>query len=339
VTFESMDASKAVIADIPNHLAHGCFSALAGLLQVTVEVNGVGYCCDGPEKQPEQPEDEAAYADNVFELTFPDTVEDTSLPYQGLAEVIPIKPKQIQVSPEVCLWETLFAKPAPVRNLAEWFLSRESDGFIYIPNDLSLAEGAQESYLHNAEYTQVMLFAYQKSCVWKKIDPEITLQDGRGPFRVMSLDPMSGVQQHVQGEKAARLANSTLKGEDNDLIPLFLAMLQAMGPDDYLNPVAHLTVLAKAELTLTGESSLVTNHTVVSNLCRFVEAEFSRPGSFMLGNSIILNAVLFTLRQMVVEGLVLHQSKDHFMACMYRAKLDQFKQQLSNAYDEACSCR
>ncbi len=341
VVFEFMDSSRATLSDIPEGLAPACLSALAGLLQVTVSV--IGGDCFSSEKviakdKADQPSDDT-FSTNVFELNLPDATEDLISPYMGLAEVIPIKPKQVQVSSAICLWETLFAKPSPVKSLADWATDKQSYGYIYIPNDLSMPEGAQESYINNAEFTQIMLTAYQNACLWKKMDPEIVLQDGQGPFKVLALDPMSGVQHHVPGEKAARLANSSLQGDDNNLIPLFLSALQSMGPDDYTSPVAHLNVLAKAELTLTGASNLVTNHSVVTNLCRFVETEFSRSGSFMLGNSVVLNAVLFTLRQMVIEGLVLHQSKEQFMAYMYRAKLDRFSNDLSKAYDEACSCR
>jgi hypothetical protein len=338
LNFISMDANTATIDNIPASQLAEAMEALAGALQVSIEVSsplGVeSFSAQGSEPEPERTPKETV--DNVFELDF-ETLLDTPIPLGGtMAEVVPIKPV---VPDNVSLWETLFAKPEAVREMSVWSSSPDSNDYIYIPNDLSKVEGEQENFAKNAAFTSIMLDAYKQACKWKELDPSITLATGQGPYKVLSLVPLDASQPNVYNEKASRLANSTVDMDDSFLVPAFLTCIRAMGPDDYDSPVAHLTVLAKTEVALTGSSSLVTNFTVIKNLCEFAEKDFARSGSFMEGNTTILNAILFTLRQMVLEDRILHSSKGHFMACMHRAGLAEFNPFLDRAYEDACSCR
>jgi hypothetical protein len=348
MNFISMTTTEATIdTPDPKQLAHA-LKMLTELLQVSITTD-----IDGEAKTIEPPgdeeiansvvsevnygawsEDPITVGDNVFELDFESMLETPVIPGAPLAEVVPIRAKAVE---SISLWETLFAKPSPVRDLASWTASEDSNDYIYVPNDLSKMEGEKESFSKNAAFTQIMLEAYKQACKWKGVNPNITLEDGSETLPVLKLVPLDASQPHVPNEIAARLANSTVDIEDGFLVESFLTCIRAMTPDDYDSPVAHLTVLAKTEIALTGTSQLVTNYTVIKKLCDFTESEFARSGSFMEGNSAILNAVLFTLRQMVLEDRVLSSSKDHFMACMSRAGLAEFSSFLLKAYEKACS--
>ena len=117
--------------------------------------------------------------------------------------------------------------------------------------------------------------------------------------------PRHGSQYRVVGERAARLANSTLMDfDDSGYAASFCASILALPPDQYESDAVRCRVLAKVEHILYGRSSRVYNQRFISKMLAH-----RLPGG--------PEPVIAVLKSMVSEGLVLEDSIGVFEKKMY----------------------
>ncbi len=204
------------------------------------------------------------------------------------------------------IWDRIFRKPAPVLDRQEWFKSAESEGFVYLPNVLTIQGNDAEDYSSNARYTSVMLQAFQGLCLDLGVHPLVRLQDG-GEEEVTDLTALSGLQPEKIGERASGLANSRLVDfDDSKYADLFTKILISMPvPVGVTEGLRHL-VLTKIEKILKGGSDLTSNQDFIT---QFYEA-LVKAGQYKE----IAMSLLQVLSTMSEDGFILTDGEAEFCA-------------------------
>lgn len=212
------------------------------------------------------------------------------------------------------IWDSLFAKREPVYDLKAWITTAEADNYVYLPNDLSRGNHA-EDYISNAYYTQVLVNAYTLLCKRFGLDPKIMLAN-KQVERCAYLHPLDGTQTTVKDGIADRLANSKLVNfDDSDYAREFLVCLCDLTPDQFHNEPTRRRVLSKAEFILMGRSSHGYNQ-------KFVRALYdslfnSGPDvPWETDRELVCTAALNCAHQMVIEGMIVEDKKDLFLSRM-----------------------
>lgn len=199
------------------------------------------------------------------------------------------------------VWQSVFKKPEPVMDLAEWSQSATSDNFVYLPNTMRSDDSQYEEAMHNGYVTEVLVNAYKRMCYDKNINPTILLQNGTR-IQARHLQPSHGLQAMV-GNRAGRLANSKLDDfDDSEYAGAFIHELIHLAPHLYESKPVHRRVLAKVEHILLGKSSHIYNQKFIGKF--FERAEITQNDQ--------AEKLLSVLKAMVIEGLVLEDSETQF---------------------------
>lgn len=232
------------------------------------------------------------------------------------------------------IWDSIFVKPTPVVDLQQWLHTSESDEYVYLPNDASKMSWESEQFTSNAMYTEVMVNAYNLLCQRKDIRPKARLVNGL-TVSLRGLTPIQGSQHTVPGENASRLANSKLIDfDDSGFATDFLECICDLRTDQYESEPIRRRVLAKVEHILMGRTSHTYNQ-------RFIHALYNRfvnelmPDDPWADHRVPLtNCILSVVKQMVMDGLVLEDSKEIFLHKLQAMGFGEFSGALSKVFDQ-----
>jgi len=240
------------------------------------------------------------------------------------------------VTRAMSVWDVIFKKPPPVFDRNHWAELEVSDKFIYIPNCTRFKGPSAEDYNSNAMYTQIMLAAYQNVCRARGVNPLVRLQNGR-ELPMLTLQAFHGSQTHLEGERAAGLANSVLVDFcDEDMGSDFIAAVSLLEEDDFQSEPARQTVLAKSELILAGKSSHMYNQRFIKEFYQLVSVNYAQDLGEIFGANEVQaqSATLNIFRGMVIDGFVLEDSLEEFKARLWASGLGQYEGFLGNIYSE-----
>lgn len=230
------------------------------------------------------------------------------------------------------IWDSVFKKPPPVTDIKAWSVSGESDEYVYIPNNLAKEGDEVEAFIANAHYTEVLTEAYRTMCEAHTLSPYVALQDGSTAPCAM-VRGCHGAQYRVAGEKAGRLANSTLIDfDDSGYAEEFIKHIMSLGKDQYENEVVLRRVLAKVEHILMGRSSHTYNQRFIQ---RFLDILDEGEG-FGGGTKDKLLSVFQTMTQ---SGHVLEDSIDEFTSRCSRAGLLEHLPSLEKIFRGSCGSK
>lgn len=213
----------------------------------------------------------------------------------------------------VPVWDTVFRKPAPVRDLVDWGESQLADQYVYLPNSIRKQGVEAEEYMTNAYYTEVLTNAYRTMCETLKIKPVAMLADGVHQIACHLVQPHHGSQMSSDGERSTRLANSKLIDfDDSPYAKEFIKHILKLRPCQYENESIRRTVLAKVEYALMGRTSHTYNQKFMK---RFMQ-------KFEVMDQTHSERVLHILSSMISDGLVLEDSQGEFEKRLIRSRLD-----------------
>jgi len=194
------------------------------------------------------------------------------------------------------IWDSIFAKPAPIAGVGNWNNSPESDNYVYFPNDCKRMKDNLE-FKVNASYTQVMTLAYNRMCKQLKVRPHVRLWNGE-LIDASEVTGMSGMQP-VEHEEVARLANSHLVDyDDSGHVELFLKIMEEINDEELVDgrPV-KVRVLAKCESILLGHSLHVYNHLLIKRITPLIPP-------------LLFSKVMDVLQSLASKGNILSESQE-----------------------------
>lgn len=238
-----------------------------------------------------------------------------SIPMRDIHVEIPLDDSDLDLmEPEgVLVWDTVFRKPAPVRDLIDWSESQMADQYVYLPNSIRKQGAEAEEYMTNAYYTEVLTNAYRAMCETLQIKPVAVLSDGVSLISCHTVQPHHGSQMSQEGERSTRLANSKLIDfDDSPYAKEFIKHILKLKPFQYENESIRRTVLAKVEYALMGRTSHTYNQ-------KFMKRFMQKFDHLDYANS---ERVLHVLSSMVSDGLVLEDSYEEFEKRLIRGRLD-----------------
>lgn len=267
-----------------------------------------------------------SYLDHVKLVT--DFLEGKSVtPSRDIHVEIPLDAEDLDLmEPEgVLVWDTVFRKPAPVRDLVDWSESQLADQYVYLPNSIRKQGVEAEEYMTNAYYTEVLTNAYRTMCETLQIKPVAMLSDGVNLISCHAVQPHHGSQMSLEGERSTRLANSKLIDfDDSPYAKEFIKHIMKLKPYQYENESIRRTVLAKVEYALMGRTSHTYNQ-------KFMKRFMQKFDHLDYANS---ERVLHVLSAMVSDGLVLEDSYEDFEKRLIRSRLDSDMSTLLQIFKE-----
>lgn len=220
----------------------------------------------------------------------------------------------VKASPlSTLVWSNIFKKPDPVQDLTQWAESDAFDCFIYVPN-CTTSIGSEEDCTSNANYTQVMLNAYQNMCVEERINPTVLLKSGKTK-KALSLSTFDAVQPTEQKERASGLAGSSLVDfDDSAYANKFLESVSKLPARQYSKEPAKMAVLAKSEFILAGKFSHVYNQKFVKKFLEALANDFEEEFScaFKDRQTEVQATLVNLMRNMVMCSMVLIEESDYF---------------------------
>ena len=232
------------------------------------------------------------------------------------------------------IWDSIMVKPKPVSSLIHWLKSPEADGYVYLPNDLSFSKEEAEQRINNAFYTQVMVNAYVSLCKKVDINPSIKLSNGLN-VEAQSLTPFMGLQNTVVGEVSARLANSTLVDLDDAMYAQqYLECILDLQPFEYEKGKVLKYVLGRVEHILMGRTSHKSNQKVIHALYEELIGGDTARAWGEENQKYVVEAVLGILKQMVIDGAVLEDSKEQFLARISTMQMGDYTVDLGKIYSK-----
>lgn len=227
------------------------------------------------------------------------------------------------------IWDSVFRKPPPVGDIKAWSASQESDEYVYIPNNLAKEGDEAEAFMANAHYTEVLAEAYRTMCEVNGIKPCAYLQDGT-TFPCVLAKGYHGAQYKIPGEKAARLANSTLIDfDDSGYAVQFIKHILSLRKDQYESEAVLRRVLAKVEHILMGRSSHTYNQRFIQKFLDLLDEDVD----FDIGSK---DKLLSVFQLMVQSGNVLEDSLEEFMSRATRAGLREKLPTVEKIFRRSC---
>ena len=228
------------------------------------------------------------------------------------------------------VWNSVFRKPPPVGDIKAWATSAESDEYVYVPNNLAKEGDEAEAFMANAHCTEILTEAYRTMCASQGISPRVATQDGT-VFLCDSVKGHYGAQYKVVGEKASRLANSTLIDFDDSAYAVeFIRQIMSLRKDQYESEAVLRRVLAKVEHILMGRSSHTYNQRFIQKFLDLLDQQEDEC------DGVSRDKILSIFQTMLLNGVVLEDSIEDFTARAVRAGLRDKLPLLKETFGGSC---
>lgn len=319
-----------VIAEIPEGVIGGQVAAMLSMMMGTTFTEMAGL----PGQYKVEPCDVTPEIDRLLEeqdkeLEFlrkiPEPTVEINVSDPFLDAMVPVGKK---------IWDSIFVKPMPVVNVNNWLQGIESDDYVYVPNDSSKRPEEQEESLSNAMYTEIMVNAYRLLCERKNINPKIRLQNGI-VMQAKSIRPVHGTQHTILGEKSSRLANSKLEDfNDSAFAKDYIECICDLEESQFEKESIRRRVLSKVEYILMGRTSHTYNQRFIHLLYDKFVNQVGEDDPWVNHRVPLTHCILGTLKQMVVEGLVLEDNMELFLLRLKGAGFGDFQEGVSRVFNQ-----
>ncbi len=230
------------------------------------------------------------------------------------------------------IWDSVFAKAPPVLDLPQWLQSKESDEYVYLPNDSSKVPTDTEEVVSNAMYTEVLVNAYALLCQRHKLNFQVRLTNGV-VLNTKGISPMQGTQHTVLGEVSGRLANSKIVNDcDSKWAKEYLACICDLKDDQFEREPIRRRVLSKVEHILMGRTSHTYNQRFIHAFYDRLVNEASEDDPWAAHRVPLTHCIMNVLKQLVAQGLVLEDSHDALMSKMKVMGFGVYMQPISDVF-------